>query len=253
MAKRFCSTDIWGEDWFLEMPIGYKLFWNYMLASCNHAGLFKVNLRSFCGLNEVKIEADQALQFFNNGKDRIRVVNQSLWLVEDFFVFQYGPKFNPNNRVHLSIKNELEKNGVNLTSIRGLIEDRDRVKDKDKDKDKDIIELDETLNTENMGEELFEEKTNITPVRKLFTKPTIADLTNQFVENGLDDFSAQGKAKLFFNHYETVGWKVGKNPMKNWKTAVAGWVTRDNQKSKNYGQHQKSTFQAGRDRPTDKF
>lgn len=135
MAKRFCSTDIWDEDWFLEMPIGYKLFWSYMLASCNHAGLFKVNLGSFCRLNEVKIEAEQALQFFNNGKERIRVVNQSLWYIEDFFVFQYGPTLNLKNRVHNSVKNELEKNGIELTSIRGLIEVKDGVKDKDKDKD----------------------------------------------------------------------------------------------------------------------
>lgn len=136
MAKRFISTVIWDEDWFLEMPAEYKLFWFYMLSNCDHAGLFKVNLRSFCGLNGVNIKQEEALRYFNNGKERIRVLeNQSVWLIEDFFAFQYGPTFNPKNRVHESIENLYILYGIKLTSIRGLKDLKDRVKDKDKDKD----------------------------------------------------------------------------------------------------------------------
>jgi len=141
MAKRFSSTEIWEEDWFLSMPTEYKLFWFYMLSNCDHAGLFKVNLRSFCGLNEVNVSSNIAIELFNNGKDRIRVVSSSIWLVEDFFVFQYGPTFNPTNRVHESIELLYKKHGIEMTSIRGLKDLKERVKDKDKDKDKDIIKL----------------------------------------------------------------------------------------------------------------
>jgi len=135
MAKRFTSTEIWAEDWFLEMPIEYKLFWYYMLSNCNHAGFFKVNLRSFCGLNEVKLTSTLVLQYFNSGKSRIRVINSSLWLIEDFFVYQYGTTLNENNRVHNSIKKEYIKYDIDLGSIRGLIDLKEGVKDKDKDKD----------------------------------------------------------------------------------------------------------------------
>jgi hypothetical protein len=137
MAKRFTSTDIWSEDWFLDMPNDYKLFWYYVLSNCDHAGIFKVNLRSFCGLLGVKIDAVKALEYFNTGKDRIREINQTLWLIEDFFCYQYGQNYNPNNRVHKSISDIYIKFGVKLTSIRGLIDLTDGVKDKDKDKDKD--------------------------------------------------------------------------------------------------------------------
>ena len=133
MAKRFAATEIWDEDWFLEMPAGYKLFWFYMLSTCNHAGVFKVNLRSFSGLNGVKIKSDKALEYFNKGKDRIRVVNQSVWLIEDFFVYQYGTTFNPNNRVHESVECIYNVLGIKMTSIRGLLDLKERVKDKDKD------------------------------------------------------------------------------------------------------------------------
>ncbi len=38
------------------------------------------------------------------------------------------------------------------------------------------------------------------------------------------------QALLFFNYYESQGWKVGKNPMKQWKSAATGWLTRSNSK-----------------------
>ena len=37
----------------------------------------------------------------------------------------------------------------------------------------------------------------------------------------------QQEAILFFNYYESQGWKVGKNPMKNWKSAISGWMNRN--------------------------
>jgi len=135
MAKRFTATEIWNEDWFLDMPIEYKLFWYYMLSTCNHAGFYKVNLRSFCGLNGVNLTSTKVLEYFNAGKQRIRVINSSLWLIDDFFVYQYGSTLNQNNRVHASIVKEYLKYNIDLGSIRGLIEVKHGVKDKDKDKD----------------------------------------------------------------------------------------------------------------------
>lgn len=138
MAKRFISTAIWDEDWFLDMPAEYKLFWFYIISNCDFGGLFKVNLRSFCGLNGVKIDSDTALQYFNKDKQRIKVLdNQKVWFIEDFFAFQYGTTFNPENRVHASIEKLYLKYNLKMTSIRGLIDLKDRVKDKDKYKEKE--------------------------------------------------------------------------------------------------------------------
>ena len=33
----------------------------------------------------------------------------------------------------------------------------------------------------------------------------------------------------FYNFYESNGWKVGKNPMKDWKAAVRTWKRNSNQ------------------------
>lgn len=158
LAKRFSDTEIWSEDWFLEMPNEYKLFWFYMLSQCDHAGLFKVNLRSFRGLLEVNLTTTDALKYFNNGKDRIRVITDSLWFIEDFFVFQYGTVLNLNNRMHESVANCLQKQKIELTSIRGLTDLKDRVKDKDKDKEIQKGVKGENKNGKMLGVRIDEEK-----------------------------------------------------------------------------------------------
>ena len=48
-------------------------------------------------------------------------------------------------------------------------------------------------------------------------------------------------AKTFVDFYESKGWKIGKNPMKDWKAAVRTWEKKDNKsnnKSKVQGQIQ---------------
>lgn len=42
-----------------------------------------------------------------------------------------------------------------------------------------------------------------------------------------DYMNSQEEALLFYSHYESIGWKVGKNPMKKWKSAASGWLTRN--------------------------
>lgn len=50
-------------------------------------------------------------------------------------------------------------------------------------------------------------------------------------------------ARKFFDHYESNGWKVGKNPMKRWKNSVNGWINRQHEfdKEKNSTGNQENT------------
>jgi len=51
-----------------------------------------------------------------------------------------------------------------------------------------------------------------------FIKPTVEELKAYCDErkNSIDPHR-------FFDHYESTGWKVGKNPMKNWQAAIRTW------------------------------
>lgn len=66
------------------------------------------------------------------------------------------------------------------------------------------------------------EKEVIKP-QKRFTKPTLEEVQAYCRErnNGVD-------ARKWYNHYEAVGWKVGRNPMKDWKASVRTWERNDN-------------------------
>ena len=61
------------------------------------------------------------------------------------------------------------------------------------------------------------------PKRKRFTAPTVDEVEEYAKEKGYTNFSAQ----RFVDYYESKGWVVGKSPMKDWKAAVRGWVSRD--------------------------
>jgi len=47
-------------------------------------------------------------------------VNGGLWLIEDFFKFQYGLKFNDLNRVHVGIEKIYKTHGVSIGSLKGI-------------------------------------------------------------------------------------------------------------------------------------
>lgn len=55
-----------------------------------------------------------------------------------------------------------------------------------------------------------------------FAPPTLDDVAAYCTErgNGIDP-------QRFIDYYQSNGWKVGKNPMKDWKAAVRNWETRD--------------------------
>ena len=51
-----------------------------------------------------------------------------------------------------------------------------------------------------------------------FKKPKILDIENYCLER-----KNKINAERFFNYYESKGWMIGKNKMKNWKAAVRNW------------------------------
>lgn len=58
--------------------------------------------------------------------------------------------------------------------------------------------------------------------RKRFQKPTIDEVNSYCLEKG---YTINGQT--FIDFYESKGWKVGKNPMTNWRAALSGWVSRE--------------------------
>jgi hypothetical protein len=60
------------------------------------------------------------------------------------------------------------------------------------------------------------------------TRPTIEEVQAYITEKGY-----HVDAQRFIDYYESNGWKVGRNPMKDWKATVRTWENRDKQDKKN--------------------
>jgi hypothetical protein len=57
-----------------------------------------------------------------------------------------------------------------------------------------------------------------TSARSRFVKPTLDEISAYCTER-----RNSVNPGLFFDHYESNGWRVGRNPMKDWKAAVRTW------------------------------
>jgi len=65
--------------------------------------------------------------------------------------------------------------------------------------------------------------------RAAFSKPTLEELKNHFKEIGLVE---ENIAQKFIAHYDSKGWKVGQQSMKDWKAACQTWLFRWKEKQK---------------------
>lgn len=76
-------------------------------------------------------------------------------------------------------------------------------------------------NNKNIENDKKEEKDTIVSKKK--DKPSgLLPVYFQFMILGLTPDKAILKAEKFYSHYQSNGWKVSKNPMKDWKAATSG-------------------------------
>lgn len=73
--------------------------------------------------------------------------------------------------------------------------------------------------------------------RKVFKKPTLDELKEYCLSSNLSvDY------QYFYDYYESNGWRVGKNPMKDWKATLRNW----DRKNKQTKQVTKSNYEIGK-------
>lgn len=201
MAKRMTDTDKWKKRFVRDLSPQHKLLWFYILDDCNHAGIWEVDIEVASIRVGYELVYDMLPKEF---LDKVVIFdNGDKWFIPDFIDFQYG-ELNPNSNVHKSVIQLLERYNLEgyvkgLQTLPNTVQDKDKVIVKDKAKG------------------------------KRFTKPTVVDIAEYCVErnNSVD-------AQKFFDYYSSNGWKVGKNPMKDWRAAVRTWEknTKDETKSK---------------------
>lgn len=79
-------------------------------------------------------------------------------------------------------------------------------------------EIEIELEKEIKIEKEIDSSASTTTKRKRFEKPTLSEIKEYCIER-----NNNVNAEHFFDYYESNGWKVGKNSMKDWKAAVRTW------------------------------
>lgn len=136
----------------------------------------------------------------------------------------------------------LENGAIYMLDIQNFIgkgsteADRRRVYDRKIAQEKELLKVESVRNLQEISEkstpeieielkkeieiekEIHSSAKSTTTKRKRFEKPSISDIKQYCIER-----NNNVNAEQFFDYYESNGWKVGKNSMKDWKAAVRTW------------------------------
>jgi hypothetical protein len=187
VANRFTDSRKWDDPWFRKLPCKYKAFWIFLLDKCDHAGIWKVDYES--ASFHIGEDVGEEARGIMNG--RIYEYKDK-WFIPKFIFFQYG-FLSDINRVHKSVVEILEKEGLYKVYKQTLI----GLKDKDKDKDKDKYNINNDTDKYNI---------NITDREKqLLINMYGTTITKEYIDR-LKDYAAQfpDKFKKYASHYATI-------------------------------------------------
>ena len=98
-------------------------------------------------------------------------------------------------------------------------------------------ETDREIETEREEKEIYKEKGKTgakAPARSSFTRPTLLEVKEYCEERHNNIVPEQ-----WYDFYEANGWKVGRNPMKDWKACIRSWERRRAEEQANKPKTQK--------------
>lgn len=101
--KRMIDSNIFEDEWFIQLKPEHKLFWLYLITKCDYAGLYKPNLKVAEFYIGAKLDIKEIKEIF---KGKI-IFRDKVWHIPNFIKWQYGNKLNSNNSVHRNVINKL--------------------------------------------------------------------------------------------------------------------------------------------------
>lgn len=150
MTNRFCDTEIWKKDWFLELTDKQKLLTKFLFDNCDCAGFYKISWH----LLKIFFSEAPTREDFENIK-QVKFIDENTIFIEDFALFQCKVKsfneLNPKNNAHKGVLKLLKKYNIFEAPAEGLVSPLEGTQEKDKEKEKE---------TKITFKELKEEKEN---------------------------------------------------------------------------------------------
>ena len=242
MAKRDHDTELWDEDWFLDLNDSEMLFWFYLKDRCNHAGFWRPNFKRFEQITGRRINQVDFLKKINSDSVRVVVLENGRWFLAKFISFQFKGWLNLNNPFCRSVYKTFRENiSDENTSIYGFevsetsprpLKERVRVREKEsfnplteKSKDEEKATSGAVGPAGDDGARQNAEHRRAGP--RAFVPPVVEEVVAYFRLKGYTEASA----RRAFEYYEVNGWHDGQGrKVLSWKQKmIANWMKPENQ------------------------
>lgn len=209
MSKRMFDTAIIQQKWYMDLSPRRKALWWQIYAMMDNAGVFEINERMI----EVML-GDKATKetIFGSFGNRVQPIpgHPDKGIVVGYIGWSNSNGLSKSSPSQRSVLTRIEELGLSVAKINAMSNRRIEVVP-----DEDCFESDDD---EDEDEEVVEK-----PVPKpRFAKPSIEDVAAYIEEMGY-----KVDVQKWYDYYSSNGWRVGRNPMKDWKAAVRTWTRND--------------------------
>ena len=213
--RRMFAKAIIDSDAFLDMPPSTQVLYFHLAMRADDDGFINnpKTIMRIVGAKDDDIKLLVAKRF-------IIPFDSGVVVIKHWRIHNYIQKDRYTETKYIEEKNQLiinKKNGYSLKQIGLLDDENDNVY---------ILDTQDRLGKDRLGKDRLELERDKNKATR-FIKPTIDEiktfLNDQEYETDIDRY-----ADRFYNFYESKGWKVGKEKMKDWKAAIRGWLSRDN-------------------------
>ena len=201
--KRMFSLSVVDTDRFLEMPVSARLLYYELGMRADDDG-FVDNWKKillFTGLKEDDLKILITKSFIIPFESGVMVIRH--WRMNNYL---------QNDRIKPTIyQDELKQLGIDDNNVYTLYTEC-------------IHSIDKNSIDKNSIDKNSIDNININ--NNIFCKPTLEQVKAYCDErhNNIDP-------QMFIDYYESVGWKVGKNKMKDWKATIRTWENKEKQKT----------------------
>lgn len=204
MGKRMYDTGIVQQMWYMELPPADKALWWQLHAMMDNAGVFEINERMLEVLFGEKVSRERIFGAFGG---RIQPVpnHPDKGVFVDYVAWANGRGLSKSSPSQRSILARLEELGLSEEKLAAMSRKRNAPRP-----------VPPPPPPPEPAPEKPKPKRQATP---RFRPPKVEDVAAYIAEMGY-----AVDAQRWFDYYSANGWRVGKNPMKDWKAAVRTWT-----------------------------
>lgn len=203
------------QDHWVFQRDDYFRAWSIMIMAANHRDnktLIKGKLLS-CKRGESVMSHQTWADKFGKGWNRSKVIRFFKLLENDHMIVQVNEQV--TTRVTICNYSKFQDQLINSEQVSEQETEQVTVQQTNRTRTGDGTQLNNDNKVNN--------KTS--KARARFVKPTLEEIRAYCTQENLSV-----DCEYFFNHYESNGWKVGRNPMKNWQLTMKNWHSRDSKK-----------------------